>query len=80
MSTLDEARKAKTKVGKLLASAFNRAAKNPVNGIGISNVKDDYHVTVRLERQPTVEETANLPRECDGVAVKYKITGPIVAQ
>lgn len=78
MSTLDEARKAKTKVGKLLASAFNRAAKNPVNGIG--NVKDDYHVTVRLERQPTPEETARLPRECDGVAVKYKITGPIVAQ
>ncbi|HYD19025.1 MAG TPA: hypothetical protein VEF76_11150 [Patescibacteria group bacterium] len=79
MSTLDEARRAKGKVGKLLSHTFNNAAQNPVNSIGISRDKDGFFIAVGLERQPTPEETRNLPRECDGVAVKYKITGPIVA-
>lgn len=79
MSTIDEARKAKTKVARQLSRSFNDAARSPVNGIGISKDKEGYFVAVGLERQPTPEETRDLPQECDGVPVKYKVVGPIVA-
>lgn len=79
MTTLDEARKAKTKVARQLMRSFNDAARSPVNGIGISKDREGYFVAVGLERQPTPEETRALPQECDGVPVKYKVVGPIVA-
>lgn len=79
MSTIEEARKAKAKVARQLMRSFNDAARSPVNGVGISKDKEGYFVAVGLERQPTPEETRDLPQECDGVPVKYKVVGPIVA-
>lgn len=79
-TTLDDARKAKFKVVKELSAAFNDAARSPVNAIGLSKDKDGYYVSVGLERQPSAAECANLPQDCDGVRVKYKVTGPINAQ
>jgi len=79
MATLDEARKAKNKISKLLMNAFNTASRGPVNSVGISKDKDGFFVSVGLERQPSPEECKKLPQECDGVTVKYKVTGPIVA-
>lgn len=80
MSTLDEARKAKEKVSRQLTRCFNAAAQSPVSSVGVSKDKAGYHVAVGLERQPTPAETKNLPMECDGVPVKYKVVGPIVSQ
>ncbi len=76
MSTLDEARAAKGKVKKQLKDTFNGSS-SPM--VGISKDKEGYFVSVGLERQPTPAECTKLPQECDGVRVKYKVTGPIVA-
>lgn len=78
-TTLDEARKAKNKVSKQLMGTFNAAARSPVNSVGISKDNAGYFVSVGLERQPTKQECDTLPQECDGVRVKYKVTGPITA-
>ena len=77
MSTLDEARNAKVKVKKQLKDTFNGVAPPMV---GISKDKDGYFVSVGLERQPSPADCAKMPQECDGVRVKYKLVGPIVAQ
>lgn len=79
MATLDEARKAKNKVSKQLMGVFNAAARTPVNSVGISQDKDGYFVSVGLERHPSAAEAQALPKQCDGVPVKYKVTGPIHA-
>lgn len=79
MATLDATRKAQSKISKQLIESFNTASQPLVNSVGISQDMDGYHVSVGLERQPTHAERKNLPQECDGVAVKYKVIGPIVA-
>jgi hypothetical protein len=79
MSTREEAQAAHKKLSDSLLRNFNGASRLPVNGVGIGNDGDGYHVQIYLEREPTNKEAERLPRACDGVRVKYQVIGPIVA-
>ena len=73
--TIEEARKAKEIVISQLTRNFNAAANSPVNGVGIGKIDEDYCVHVDLVRAPTPAESTLLPQKCEGVKVRYKVTG-----
>ena len=78
MTTFAQAQNAQKSFEKHLKQHFNAAA-GPVNSVGISRNHEGFYLSVGLERQPTAAENAKLPVRHDGVAVKYKLIGPIVA-
>jgi hypothetical protein len=75
---IDEIKKAQEVLKKKLHDDFSNSAKdNLVNGIGIGKNEDKLCLKVNLVRKPDDEEKSKLPKEINGVKVKYDVIGNI---
>jgi hypothetical protein len=73
--TLDEARAAKA----VVKNHLQRSGLKAVVGIGITRVRNTYAVKVNLSVSPPQGMTS-LPKEIEGVPVRFELTGPVRAQ
>jgi hypothetical protein len=75
--TIEAAREAKKAIIPTLDRIFNKCAKSPVNGIGIAKDGEDYCVKVNLTQKPDSGAFILLPRQRNGVKIKYDIPGRV---
>ena len=71
---MDKAVKVTGEVAREVMTDFNNRAKHPlVSGVSFDKDMAGYHVSVELNRLPTDDEKSKLPKERDGVRIKYGV-------